>query len=92
VEPREQKLNYDVGITMEDCIAQSDGEEQEMPEEYFDADEEWATEHVNNEEDYYDVVNMNWEYETPPMQPATPFTGDPWPQHTLSPETSLPFD
>jgi hypothetical protein len=76
----------------EELIPDSDAEEEDVSEEFWDAME--ADDDGNDEglEDDVDQDFINWQRDTPPVQLEKPFTGMPGPKHTLSPEASTPFD
>ena len=65
-----------------------------MGEEFWDAieREEDEDDQEGIEEDDIDQDFIQWQRDTPPVQPPTAFTGAPGPKHTLSPENAVPFD
>ena len=74
--------------------SKSDVEEDDLGEEFWDAieREEDEDDQEGIEEDDIDQDFIQWQRDTPPVQPPTAFTGAPGPKHTLSPENAVPFD
>lgn len=70
-----------------DFAVDSDAEEEDE-ESFWDAPDG----EEDGLEENADPAFMNWQYNTPPVQHEKEFTGLSGPQHTLSPETAVPFD
>ena len=73
--------------------SKSDVEEDDLGEEFWDAieREEDEDDQEGIEEDDIDQDFIQWQRDTPPVQPPTAFTGAPGPKHTLSPENAVPL-
>jgi hypothetical protein len=88
------KLRIDDKKLDDDFVTDSDAQDEEDDEiqgaGFWDAEDEEPEDGI---EENIDPQFMNWNFNTPPVQPNKEFCGNSGPQHnTLSPQNATPFD